>query len=199
MSDPSRSLGPRQASGGNLFASPLTRQSSTSSFHSVASPRPGSPVNTAITFSVEEEVREREENGWEYSAYRIVTSTQGQSFVAIRRFKAFLGLHTALRVHIPTLPSSFPLWGNILNRFAPEVIEARKLGFQKYLTSAIAAFEGAPIPAVRHTRLSFFSRARRHRAAHRASLARLAIRCCASSSTCRRPTRHGAPPSSSLR
>ena len=67
-------------------------------------------MNTAITFSVEEEVREREENGWEYSAYRIVTSTQGQSFVAIRRFKAFLGLHTALRVHKATLVRQSSVW-----------------------------------------------------------------------------------------
>jgi len=106
---------------------------------------------SGISFSVDEEVREREENGWEYSAYRIVTMYQGQPFAVNRRFKEFKQLHVQLRVHLPTLEANFPLWGNLLNRFAPEVIEGRKVGFQRYLTDVLALLAGAPIPAVLRT------------------------------------------------
>ena len=74
-----------------------------------------------MTFQVDEEVREKEANGWEYSAYRVVTHYQGQPFSATRRYKEFTQLHNLLRVHIPSLPSAFPMWGNLLNRYAPEV------------------------------------------------------------------------------
>ena len=95
---------------------------------------------------VDEERRERSADGWEYSSYCIVTSYQGQSFQAHRRFREFRHLHAQLVVHIPALPHNFPLWGHLLNRYAPEVIEARKLGFQRYLTDVLAALQGAAIP-----------------------------------------------------
>jgi hypothetical protein len=87
-----------------------------------------------LTFSVDSEVREREENGWEYSAYTVVTSYQGQLFSINRRYKEFVTLHSQLRAHLPELPSNFHLGGHPFNRFAPEVIEERKVGFQRYLT-----------------------------------------------------------------
>ena len=82
---------------------------------------------TSLSFAVDEEVREREDNGWEFSTYRVVTTYQGQPFAVNRRYKEFKQLHAQMRVHAPSLPPDFPLWGNLLNRFAPEVIEERKL------------------------------------------------------------------------
>eukprot|EP00900_Chrysochromulina_parva_P021437 jgi/Chrpa1/3927/Chrysochromulina_OHIO_Genome00015594-RA len=107
-----------------------------------------------LTFSVDSEVREREENGWEYSAYTVVTSYQGQLFSINRRYKEFVTLHSQLRAHLPELPSNFHLGGHPFNRFAPEVIEERKVGFQRYLTEVLKALQGAELPAVLRTFLS---------------------------------------------
>ena len=104
--------------------------------------------SSSITFTVDEEVREHESNGWEYSLYRIVTTYQGQPFAVNRRFKEFKQLHGQLRVHVPSLPREFPLWANMLNRYAPEVIEERKVGFQRYLSKVIEELGSAAIPAV---------------------------------------------------
>ena len=52
-----------------------------------------------MSFQVDEEVREREANGWEYSAYRVLTTYQSQCFAATRRFKEFKVLHGQLRAH----------------------------------------------------------------------------------------------------
>ena len=101
-----------------------------------------------ITFEVDEEVREREENGWEYSAYSILSKYQGQTYTAYRRYKEFKQLHSMLLPHAPALPANFPVWPNFLSRFAPEVVEERKVGFQCYLTDVLTALEGKPIPAV---------------------------------------------------
>lgn len=101
-----------------------------------------------ITFAVDEEVREREENGWEYSAYSVVSTYQGQSYTVQRRYKEFKQLHAQLRVHAPTLPANFPIWPNLLNRYAPAVVEERKVGFQRYLADALQSLDGKPIPAV---------------------------------------------------
>ena len=84
------------------------------------------PSEVMIQFSVDEEVREREENGWEYSSYTVVTTYQGQPFTVQRRYKEFKMLHNQLRPHAPSLAPNFPLWGNLFNRFAPGVIEERK-------------------------------------------------------------------------
>ena len=46
------------------------------------------------------------------------------------------------------MPEQFPLWPNLLNRLAPDVVEARKFGLQRYLTDAVAASSGGPLPAV---------------------------------------------------
>ena len=100
------------------------------------------------TFAVDHETRECEENGWEYSAYRVVTTHHGQPYSASRRYKEFKLLHSQLRAHLPSLPADFPMWGNLLNRFAPEVIEERKVGFQRYLTDVMERLQGAPLPAV---------------------------------------------------
>ena len=107
-----------------------------------------------LTFSVDSEVREREENGWEYSAYTVVTTYQGQLFSINRRYKEFVTLHSQLRAHLPELPGSFHLGGNPFNRFAPEVIEERKVGFQRYLSEVLKALQGAELPAVLRTFLS---------------------------------------------
>ena len=113
------------------------------------------PSEVMIQFSVDEEVREREENGWEYSSYTVVTTYQGQPFTVQRRYKEFKMLHNQLRPHAPSLAPNFPLWGNLFNRFAPGVIEERKVGFQKYLTEALLALpQSAPIPHVLRTFLN---------------------------------------------
>lgn len=59
-------------------------------------------------------------------------------------------LHAQLRVHLPELPGEFPMWGNLLNRYSPEVIEGRKVGFQRYLTDLLSQLHGAgvAVPAV---------------------------------------------------
>ena len=111
------------------------------------SPQPSFSVG-AIVFTVDEEIREQEEGGWEYSAYRVVTSCQGAQHSATRRYKEFKVLHDQLRAHLPMLPAAFPVHGNLLNRFAPEVIEQRKVGFRTYLENAFALLNGSPPPAV---------------------------------------------------
>ena len=110
--------------------------------------RQGSPSPSGLSFAVDFETREREENGWEYSAYRITTTYQGQPFCANRRYKEFKLLHSQLRAHVPSLPVEFPLGVNVFNRFAPDVIESRKVGFQHYLQDVLAALQGAEIPPV---------------------------------------------------
>ena len=74
-------------------------------------PSPNSSVHggdTAILFAIDEEVKEWEANGWEYSAYRIVTTYQSQMYTATRRFKEFTQLHLQLRAHLPPCRRSFP-------------------------------------------------------------------------------------------
>ena len=114
--------------------------------HSNSSFNSGPATSSGLSVRVDEERRECSADGWEYSSYVIVTSYQGQTFQAHRRFREFRHLHAQLVVHIPALPHNFPLWGHLLNRYAPEVIEARKLGFQRYLTDVLAALKGAAIP-----------------------------------------------------
>jgi len=63
-------------------------------------------------------------------------------------------LHSQLRAHLPELPRDFPLWGNILNRFAPEVIEERKVGLRRYLMDVQDALQGNALPAVLRTFLA---------------------------------------------
>ncbi|KAL1510997.1 hypothetical protein AB1Y20_005822 [Prymnesium parvum] len=115
-----------------------------------SSPQEQPPLHGAtasgLYVRVEDERRERSSDGWEYSSYTIVTTYQGQSFSVQRRFREFRQLHSQLLPHLPTLSRSFPLWGNILNRYSPEVIEARKAGFARYLTDVIGALQGAEIP-----------------------------------------------------
>ena len=65
-----------------------------------------------------------------------------------KRFREFRELHSRLRSQCASLPEQFPLWPNLLNRLAPDVVEARKFGLQRYLTDAVAASSGGPLPAV---------------------------------------------------
>ena len=119
-----------------LEASPrLMRQDSQGFALSPHSSVHGGAAEAPIVFAIDEEVKEREPNGWEFSAYRVVTTYQGQMYTATRRFKEFKQLHLQLRAHIPSL-GEFPLWGNLLNRFAPDVIEERKVGLRQFLHDA---------------------------------------------------------------
>ena len=104
---------------------------------------------SVLKFRIDTESREKSPDGWEYSAYAIVTSYQGQMFTSHRRFRDFRDLHKKLSAaHIPTLPKHFPLWPNIFNRYAPDVIEVRKVGLARYLTDVVAALADSTIPQV---------------------------------------------------
>lgn len=49
----------------------------------------GGGFASALSITVDSETRAKEENGWEYSLYHIVTTYQGVPFAADRRFKEF--------------------------------------------------------------------------------------------------------------
>jgi len=88
------------------------------------------------------------EDGWPipHTLYHIVTTQQGQQFAVQRRFREFVVLHQRLRAHLDELPAQFPLWGNVLNRFSPGVLEARKVGLQRYLEDVCSRLEGSVFP-----------------------------------------------------
>ena len=109
---------------------------------------------SSLSVRVPDERREKGEDGWEYSVYSVITMYQGQAYTAQRRYREFRQLHSLLRVHLPALPGQFPLWPHVLNRYAPEVIEARKLGFETYLSDVLDRLQGAVIPQILRTFLS---------------------------------------------
>ena len=125
-------------------SAPISRQNSMVAREELAAAMTAS----GLSVRVDEEQRERSADGWEYSSYTIVTSYQGQSFASQRRFREFRALHKQLLPHVSSLAANFPLWAHLLNRYAPEVIEMRKVGLARYLTDVLAALQGAVIPQV---------------------------------------------------
>ena len=80
-----------------------------------------------LSFTIERVARARRRANV-YTAYRVVTLHQGQEWAVSKRFNDFRALHELMKVHLPELPSNFPLWPNVFNRFDPAVIEERRWG-----------------------------------------------------------------------
>ena len=111
------------------------------------SPSPTSADAAGIHIRIRETSLAHDE-GWPipHTLYHVVTTQQGQQFAVQRRFREFVVLHQRLKAHLETLPSQFPLWGNVLNRFSPGVLEARTVGLQRYLEDVCSRLEGAAFP-----------------------------------------------------
>ena len=90
-----------------------------------ATPITLSPGAAMLSFTIEHTSLERDARGNVYTAYRVVTLHQGQEWAVSKRFNDFRALHELMKVHLPELPSNFPLWPNVFNRFDPAVIEER--------------------------------------------------------------------------
>ena len=118
------------------------------------SPGPSSHPPLSGTSTVQQlqvsirEASEAQEDGWPiaHTVYHVVTSSGGQSFEVQRRFREFVVLHQRLRAYVDGLPTRFPLWGNLLNRFDAGVVEARKVGLARYLTDVLDLLQGAALP-----------------------------------------------------
>ena len=102
-----------------------------------ATPITLSPGVATLSFTIEHTSLERDARGNVYTAYRVVTLHQGQEWAVSKRFNDFRALHELMKVHLPELPSNFPLWPNVFNRFDPAVIEERKVGLQRYLSDLV--------------------------------------------------------------
>ena len=111
------------------------------------SPTPADAIGVPLHIRVRE-TSLAHEDGWPFphTLYHIVTTQQGQQFAVQRRFREFVVLHQRLRAHLDELPAQFPLWGNVLNRFSPGVLEARKVGLQRYLEDVCTKLEGEVFP-----------------------------------------------------
>jgi len=111
------------------------------------SPTPADAIGVPLHIRVRE-TSLAHEDGWPFphTLYHIVTTQQGQQFAVQRRFREFVVLHQRLRAHLDELPAQFPLWGNVLNRFSPGVLEARKVGLQRYLEDVCTKLEGKVFP-----------------------------------------------------
>ena len=90
-----------------------------------ATPITLSPGAAMLSFTIEHTSLGRDARGNVYTAYRVVTLLQGQEWAVSKRFNDFRALHELMKVHLPELPSNFPLWPNIFNRFDPAVILSR--------------------------------------------------------------------------
>ena len=112
-----------------------------------ASPTPADLIGVPLHIRVRE-TSLAHEDGWPFphTLYHIVTTQQGQQFEVKRRFREFVVLHQRLRAHLDELPAQFPLWGNVFNRFSPGVLEARKVGLQRYLEDVCTKLEGEVFP-----------------------------------------------------
>ena len=109
-----------------------------------ATPITLSPGVATLSFTIEHTSLERDARGNVYTAYRVVTLHQGQEWAVSKRFNDFRALHELMKVHLPELPSNFPLWPNVFNRFDPAVIEERKVGLQRYLSDLVGQLRGPP-------------------------------------------------------
>ena len=111
------------------------------------SPTPADAIGVPLHIRVRDTSLAHDE-GWPFphTLYHIVTTQQGQQFEVKRRFREFVVLHQRLRAHLDELPAQFPLWGNVLNRFSPGVLEARKVGLQRYLEDVCTRLEGEVFP-----------------------------------------------------
>lgn len=102
----------------------------------------------ALQFSIDHANTLFDEAGRPYTSYSIVTTYQGQSYASERRYREFRALHERLRSDVPGLPHHFPVWPNLLNRFAGDVIDERRAALAKYLTDVVAVLAGATLPAL---------------------------------------------------
>jgi len=107
----------------------------------------GAPSST-LQFEVDETTRETDEKGWPYTAYRITTTYQGRTFTVFRRFREVRDLHEQLKPFCPGLPAIFPMWPNVFNRFAADVVDGRKSRIAEYLRQVMSALRGNPVPTV---------------------------------------------------
>jgi len=97
----------------------------------------------ALQFSIDQTSALHDESGRPYTSYTITTTYQGTTYASERRFSEFRALHDQLREAVPGLPHNFPLWPNVLNRFAGDVVSYRKVALVQYLRDGIAALHGA--------------------------------------------------------
>eukprot|EP00316_Scyphosphaera_apsteinii_P000273 CAMPEP_0119325226 /NCGR_PEP_ID=MMETSP1333-20130426/65276_1 /TAXON_ID=418940 /ORGANISM="Scyphosphaera apsteinii, Strain RCC1455" /LENGTH=1012 /DNA_ID=CAMNT_0007333143 /DNA_START=95 /DNA_END=3133 /DNA_ORIENTATION=- len=102
----------------------------------------------AVQFAIDQTSREYDAQSRPYTAYRVVTSYQGQAFHVQRRFREFRALHDQLLPFCLGLPKHFPLWPNVFNRLEPSVIAQRQVSLVRYLTDTLVALQGNPLPPV---------------------------------------------------
>ena len=101
----------------------------------------------ALSFHIERTSTLFDQAGRPYTSYAVLTTYHGQSFVSQRRFREFRELHEHLRAELPRLPYHFPVWPNLLNRFAPEVIAQRREALAQYLADVVGALHGKTLPS----------------------------------------------------